>query len=82
MESSHTVVLNTTGAAKQTGTSISTIAEPKSKIFGEKEAGIEEYLSPDNIAIQCTIKHRFSDFIVNEIDENGKAVWFEAEKDF
>lgn len=51
------------------------------KAFGEREAGIEEYISADNVAIQCAIKHRFSDFIVNEIDENGQVVWFKAEND-
>ena len=25
------------------------------------------------------MKHRISDFIVNEIDENGKVVWFKSE---
>lgn len=28
------------------------------------------------------IKHRFGDFIVNEIDEFGNVVWFEPENDF
>jgi len=51
------------------------------KVFGEKEAGIEEYLSKENVAIRCVIKHRFSDFIVNEIDENGKVIWFTPETD-
>jgi len=51
------------------------------KPFGEHEAGIQEYISPDNVAIQCAIKHRFSDFIVNEIDEHGKVVWFTPEND-
>lgn len=49
--------------------------------FGEAQAGIEEYLSSGNVTIQCAIKHRFSDFIVNEIDENGKVIWFASEKD-
>jgi hypothetical protein len=25
------------------------------------------------------VKHRYSDFIVNEIDENGEVVWFRSE---
>lgn len=49
--------------------------------FGEKEAGIEEYLCPDNVHISCVMKHRFSDFIVNEIDEHGKVIWFTPETD-
>lgn len=51
------------------------------KSFGEREAGIEEYISPSNVPISCTIKHRFSDFIVNEIDENGNVIWFKPETD-
>jgi hypothetical protein len=51
------------------------------KHFGEREAGIEEYISANNVPISCTIKHRFSDFIVNEIDENGKVIWFTPETD-
>ena len=51
------------------------------KVFGENEAGIEEYLSTNNVTIRCVIKHRFSDFIVNEIDENGQVVWFTPEND-
>jgi len=49
--------------------------------FGEAQAGIEEYLSPGNVTIQCAIKHRFSDFIVNEIDEHGQVIWFSPERD-
>jgi hypothetical protein len=33
------------------------------------------------VVIKCTFKHRYSDFIVNEIDENGDVVWFKAETD-
>lgn len=51
------------------------------KVFGEEEAGIREYVSKDNIKIPCSIKHRFSDFIVNEIDENDNVIWFKAETD-
>ena len=47
--------------------------------FGEKEAGIEEFLNSENIEISCTVKHRYSDFIVNEIDPSGKVVWFQSE---
>ena len=52
------------------------------KIFGEAEAGIQEYISgAENTTITCAIKHRFSDFIVNEIDEQNKVVWFTPETD-
>ena len=47
--------------------------------FGEKDAGIEEYLSAEGLEIKCAIKHRYSDFIVNEIDMNGDVVWFKSE---
>jgi hypothetical protein len=41
--------------------------------FGEQNVGIELYLGDvasksDFKPIECTVKHRFSDFIVNEID--------------
>jgi hypothetical protein len=61
--------------------SIQKTQELQNTIFGEEEAGIREYISHDNIKIPCVIKHRFSDFIVNEIDENGNVVWFKAETD-
>jgi hypothetical protein len=47
--------------------------------FGEKEAGIQEFLNKDQTVIDCTIKHRYSDFIVNEIDLQGNVVWFSSE---
>jgi len=31
--------------------------------------------------LKCAFKHRFSDFIVNEIDEQGEVVWFRPETD-
>ncbi|CDW87747.1 trna pseudouridine synthase [Stylonychia lemnae] len=49
--------------------------------FGESEAGIQEFMSAENTQIPCVIKHRFSDFIVNEIDEFGNVVWFTPETD-
>lgn len=58
------------------------------KEFGEKSVGIELYLgdvTPKShhvfLDLNCTVKHRFSDFIVNEIDTNGEVVWFKAETD-
>ena len=38
------------------------------KDFCEADVGIQEFLSPSPLKICCTIKHRYSDFIVNEID--------------
>jgi hypothetical protein len=37
--------------------------------FGEPSVGIELFLgNSDFKPIHCTVKHRFSDFIVNEVD--------------
>jgi hypothetical protein len=33
------------------------------------------------VELKCTVKHRFSDFIVNEIDPSGEVVWFKPETD-
>lgn len=57
--------------------------DPNNLPFGEKEAGIQEYLTPakDQVAFTCSMKHRYSDFIVNEIDLNGDVVWFRSELD-
>jgi hypothetical protein len=57
--------------------------DPLNMPFGENEAGIQEYLTPanDQVHFSCTMKHRYSDFIVNEIDLNGDVVWFRSELD-
>lgn len=49
--------------------------------FDESDAGIREFLNSEEVqaTINCTIKHRYSDFIVNEIDPNGNVVWFSCE---
>ena len=53
--------------------------------FGEKDVGIELYYSDiENtgdtlVDLKCAFKHRFSDFIVNEIDQEGEVVWFRSE---
>ena len=56
--------------------------------FDESSVGIDLFLGDvepkglhDFVALNCTVKHRFSDFIVNEIDSNGEVVWFKAETD-
>ena len=41
----------------------------------EKDVGILQFLNESTPKIDCVLKHRFSDFIVNEIDEEGKVVW-------
>ena len=57
------------------------MVETAEAVFGEEQAGITEFLIPatDQIQIIGTVKHRISDFIVNEIDENGQVVWFQSE---
>jgi len=52
------------------------MVEPREAPFGESSVGITEFMSEDNVEIKCTVKHRYSDFIVNEIDEQGNVVWF------
>ena len=41
----------------------------------EEEVGITEFMCPDNPGFKCVLKHRYSDFIVNEIGVDGKVVW-------
>lgn len=58
------------------------------KEFNENSVGIDLFfgdVEPKSLdefkELQCTVKHRFSDFIVNEIDQHGEVVWFRAETD-
>ena len=58
------------------------------KEFEESSVGIalffgdvEPKAAESFVHLNCTVKHRFSDFIVNEIDKNGEVVWFREEKD-
>ena len=58
------------------------------KEFDENSVGICMYLGDVEpkaaekfISLNCAVKHRFSDFIVNEIDKNGEVVWFKEETD-
>lgn len=41
----------------------------------EEDVGITEYMSPENPGFKCVLKHRYSDFLVNEIGLDGKVVW-------
>lgn len=50
------------------------------KFLLEKDVGITEYYN-DGIGFSCILKHRYSDFLVNEIDYTGKVVWAEKEKE-
>ena len=40
----------------------------------EKDVGIEEFASAEGDGFEAIIKHRFSDFSVNEIDKSGNVV--------
>lgn len=67
-------------------------AEASTAPFGEANVGITEFLAspsessssapsePTLVRIHCTVKHRYSDFIVNEIDEAGNVVVFKSEQ--
>ena len=57
--------------------------------FGEADVGIELFYSDtlpkekqlkELAKIECAFKHRFSDFVVNEIDQSGEVVWFKKEE--
>ena len=41
----------------------------------EEDVGITQFMDNSNKGFKCVLKHRYSDFIVNEIDMNGKVVW-------
>jgi hypothetical protein len=41
----------------------------------EEDVGIECYVNNIDEGFECVIKHRYSDFIVNEINENGDVIW-------
>jgi tRNA pseudouridine13 synthase len=47
--------------------------------LSEQDAGIREYLS-DLKGFECVLKHRYSDFLVNEIDIHGNVVWLKSDK--
>ena len=41
----------------------------------EEDVGITEFMCPENPGFKCVLKHRYSDFLVNEIGLDGKVVW-------
>lgn len=55
--------------------------------FSEADVGIQLFYSDivaektELVQLNCAFKHRFSDFIVNEIDQEGEVVWFSPETD-
>ena len=42
--------------------------------IGEEDVGITEYIDSSNKGFKCVLKHRYSDFIVNEIDIDGNVI--------
>lgn len=48
-------------------------------LLKEEEAGILEFFNT-NKGFKCILKHRYSDFLVNEIDIDGNVVWAERVK--
>lgn len=43
--------------------------------LNEEDVGITEYTGKDLKGFNCILKHRYSDFLVNEIDTDGNVVW-------
>src|ERR1700754_4291447 len=48
-----------------------TMAEAEGKEEQERAVGITAFVSPSLQGFTCTIKHRYTDFLVNEILSNG-----------
>ena len=44
----------------------------------EEDVGISEYINKNSIGFTCVLKHRYTDFLVNEIDMQGKVVWVKS----
>lgn len=49
--------------------------------LSETDVGITEYLLKDAKGFDCILKHRYSDFLVNEIDQFGNVVWIKKSED-
>jgi len=41
----------------------------------EEDVGIIEFVNKDDEGFECVLKHRYSDFIVNEISEDSNVIW-------
>ncbi|KAJ2368394.1 multisubstrate pseudouridine synthase 7, partial [Coemansia sp. RSA 2607] len=69
---------STTASAKRPGTppgSTSTEKRAKTEHYVlERDVGITEHVLPDWTGFTAIIKHRFADFLVNEIDTAGRVV--------
>jgi tRNA pseudouridine13 synthase len=49
--------------------------------LSEEEVGISEYVNIESTGFNCILKHRYSDFLVNEIDEQGNVVWLKKSEE-
>jgi tRNA pseudouridine13 synthase len=49
--------------------------------LSEEEVGISEYVNTAIQGFKCILKHRYSDFLVNEIDEGGNVVWLKKSEE-
>jgi len=47
--------------------------------LSEEDVGISEYINNKSKGFSCVLKHRYSDFLVNEIDVNGNVVWLKTD---
>lgn len=47
----------------------------------EEDVGIIEFINKEHEAFECVLKHRYSDFLVNEISDNGNVVWLKMKSE-
>lgn len=47
----------------------------------EEDVGIVEFVNKVDEAFECVLKHRYSDFLVNEISENGNVTWLKIKSE-
>ena len=46
--------------------------------MSEEDVGITEFLNKSNPGFFGVLKHRYSDFLVNEIEPSGNVVWLKT----
>lgn len=44
----------------------------------EEDVGITQYINIESKGFDSILKHRYSDFLVNEIDADGNVVWLKS----
>ena len=47
----------------------------------EEDVGIIEFVNKKDEEFECVLKHRYSDFLVNEISENGDVIWLKIKSE-